>query len=145
MWGQSAGYIWWFGPKSLFGLYIFESMDDGKVERQGQDRGGGNSMVYGGKARALEHPTITTPAPYSRKTGYILGAKGKAHMDNRTGHTHTEWLIGGQVYDTIKGKSRNNLLSKTGHVRRQRRGTCGGKGRARLGSKIEACVGEGHV
>ena len=49
--------------KSLFGLYIFESMDDGKVERQGQDRGGGNSMVYGGKARALVIPTITTPSP----------------------------------------------------------------------------------
>ena len=88
---------------------------------------------------------LPSPPPYSRKTRYIFGVKGKAHMDNRTGHTHTEWLIGGQVYDTIKGKSRNNLLSKTGHVRRQRRGTCGGKGRARVGGKIKACVGEGHV
>ena len=49
--------------KSLIGLYIVESMDDGKVERRGQDRGGGNSMVYGGKARALVHPAVTTPSP----------------------------------------------------------------------------------
>ena len=38
-----------------------------------------------------------------------------------------------------------SLHNWSGHVWRQRRGTCGGKGRARLGGKIEACVGEGHV
>ena len=102
-------------------------------------------MAYGGKARALVHPTITTPSPLFTEDRIHFGVKGKAHMDNRTGHTHTEWLIGGQVYGTIRGKSRNHLLSKTGHVWRQGQGTCGGKGRARVGGKIKACVGEGHV
>ena len=131
--------------KSLFGLYIFESMDDGKVQGQGQDRGGETAWYMGERQGLLYILLSPPPAPYSRKTGYILGAKGKAHIDNRTGHTHTEWLIGGQVYGTIRGKSRNHLLSKTGHVWRQGQGTCGGKGRARVGGKIKACVGEGHV
>ena len=47
--------------KSLLGQYVFESMDDGKVQGQGQDRRGGISMVYGGKAREIALPTITTP------------------------------------------------------------------------------------
>ena len=106
-------------------------MDDGTVHGQGQDRGGETAWYMGERQGLLYILLSPPPAPYSRKTGYILGAKGKAHMDNRTGHTHTEWLIGGQVYDTIRGKSRNHLLSK--------RDTCGGKGQAHVGARA------GHV
>ena len=61
MWGSKCRLYMVAWAKSLFGLYVFESMDDGKVQGQGQDRGGGNSMVYGGEARAIALPTITNP------------------------------------------------------------------------------------
>ena len=125
-------------------MYIFESMDDGTVHGQGQDRGGETAWYMGERQGLLYILLSPPPAPYSRKTGYILGAKGKAHIDNRTGHTHTEWLIGGQVYGTIRGKSRNHLLSKTGHVWRQGQGTCGGA-RSRHVWEKGTCEGKGQA